>query len=229
MDRIVAELGTIMDQLVRFDLIQLGPVTITSTVVNTWIVMVLLFGLVLLVTRGGFHEKPRGAQAVIEVLVEAIYGLMEPLGKEGRKYLWITGSLFVFIFFMNISWFIPGFVPPTTDIMTTAALAVTTIAITQVMGIQKKGLRGYLGNFAQPVPIMLPMNILEEIVKPFSLAIRLFGNMFGEKTVVTILAILMPLFLPVPIMLLGLLMGGIQAFIFTLLTVTYLVTQTQGH
>ena len=73
------------------------------------------------------------------------------------------------------------------------------------------------------------MNILEEIVKPFSLAIRLFGNMFGEKTVVTILGILLPLLLPVPIMLLGLLMGGIQAFIFTLLSVMYLATQTKGH
>ena len=171
---------------------------------------------------------PKGAQAVLEVIVEAIYGLMDDaLGKEGRRYLWITGSLFVFIFVLNVSWFIPGFVPPTTDIMTTAALAVTTIVIVQIMGIKKKGVRGYLNNFAQPVPIMLPMNILEEIVKPFSLAIRLFGNMFGEKTVVTILAILLPLLLPVPIMLLGLLMGGIQAFIFTLLSVMYLATQTK--
>jgi len=230
LDRIVEQLGTIMDQLVRFDLIQIGPVTITSTVVNTWIVMVLLFLGVWLLTRGGFHEKPKGAQAIIEVAVEALYGLMDDaLGKEGRRYLWITGSLFLFIFTLNVSWFIPGFVPPTTDIMTTAALAVTTIVIVQIMGIQAKGFKGYLSNFAQPVAIMLPMNILEEIVKPFSLAIRLFGNMFGEKTVVTILGILLPLLLPVPIMLLGLLMGGIQAFIFTLLSVMYLATQTKGH
>src|SRR5690625_103879 len=146
-----------MDQLVRFELVQIGPVTITSTVVNTWIVMALLIVGVRLLTRGGFHEKPKGAQALIEVIVEAIYGLMDDaLGKEGRRYLWITGSLFVFIFFMNISWFIPGFVPPTTDLMTTAALALTTIIIVQVMGIQKKGFRGYLNNFTQPVAIMLP-------------------------------------------------------------------------
>lgn len=230
MDRIVEQLGTIMDSLVRFEVIRIGPVSITSTVVNTWIVMILMFIGLRLLTRGGFREIPKGAQALLEVLVEAIYGLMdEPLGKEGRRYLWITGSLFVFIFVLNVSWFIPGFVPPTTDIMTTAALAVTTIVIVQIMGIKAKGVKGYLANFAQPVPIMLPMNILEEIVKPFSLAIRLFGNMFGEKTVVTILAILVPLALPVPVMLLGLLMGGIQAFIFTLLTVTYLATATHGH
>ncbi|MBO8142651.1 MAG: F0F1 ATP synthase subunit A [Firmicutes bacterium] len=230
MERIVEQLKHIMDHLVRFDVIHLGPITITSTVINTWIVMVLLFGLVFLVTRGGFHEKPRGAQAAIEMLVEFLYGLLEgAMGKEGRRYLWIVGSLFVFILVLNLSWFIPGFIPPTTDIMTTAALAVTTIVIVQIMGIKKKGLGGYLHHFTQPVAIMLPMNIIEEIVKPFSLAIRLFGNMFGEKTVVTILGVLVPLFLPVPIMLLGLLMGGIQAFIFTLLTVTYLATQTHGH
>lgn len=230
MERIVSELGTIMEQLVRYEVIRVGPVVITSTVINTWIVMAVLMGVVFLVTRKGFQQVPRGAQALIEIFVEAIYGLMdEPLGKEGRKYLWITGSLFLFIFFLNVSWFIPGFVPPSTDIMTTAALAVTTIVLVQVMGIREKGFKGYLQNFTQPVPLMLPMNILEEIVKPFSLAIRLFGNMFGEKTVVTILGVLVPVFLPVPIMLLGLLMGGIQAFIFTLLSVNYLATQTRGH
>src|SRR5690625_5121834 len=123
-----------MDQLVRFELVQIGPVTITSTVVNTWIVMALLSVGVWLLTRGGFEEKPKGAEALIQVVVEAIYGLMDDaLGKEGRRYLWITGSLMVFIFVLNVSWFIPGFVAPTTDLMTTAALAVTTIVITQVM------------------------------------------------------------------------------------------------
>lgn len=230
MDRIIQQLNEVMDHLVRFDVLHIGPVTITSTVINTWIVMILLFAAVKLLTRGGFHERPRGAQVVIEMLVEFIYGLLEgAMGKEGRRYLWIVGSLFVFILAMNLSWFIPGFVPPTTDIMTTAALAITTIILTHVMGIRKKGFGGYLKNYASPVIIMLPMNILEELVKPFSLAIRLFGNMFGEKTVVTILAILVPLVLPVPVMMLGLLMGFIQAFIFTLLTATYLATQTHGH
>jgi len=230
LDRIVQQLNEVMDHLVRFDVLHIGPVTITSTVINTWIVMIVLFAAVKLLTRGGFHEKPRGAQVFIEMLVEFLYGLLEgAMGKHGRKYLWIVGSLFVFILAMNLSWFIPGFVPPTTDIMTTAALAITTIVLTHVMGIKEKTFRGYLHNYVSPVVIMLPMNILEEIVKPFSLAIRLFGNMFGEKTVVTILAVLVPVVLPVPVMMLGLLMGFIQAFIFTLLTCTYLATQTHGH
>lgn len=230
MEARMAELAQVMEQLIRFEVFRIGPVSITSTVVNTWIVMLVLFAVVALLTRGGFHFRPRGSQVVLEMVVEFIYGLMDPnLGRGGRKFLFLPGTLFLFIFFLNVSWLIPGFAPPTTDVMTTAALGVTSVIVVQLMGMREKGLKGWLGNFAQPVAIMAPMNIIEEFVKPFSLAIRLFGNMFGEKTVVTILAILMPLMLPVPVMFLGLLMGGIQAFIFTLLTVTYLATATQGH
>lgn len=230
MEARLAQLAHVMEQLVRFEVIRIGPVSITSTVVNTWIVMAVLFAVVWLLTRGGIHFRPKGGQVVLEMFVDFIHGLMDPnLGREGRKFLFLPATLFLFIFFLNISWFIPGFAPPTTDVMTTAALGVTSIIVIQLMGLREKGLGGYLKNFAQPVAIMAPMNMIEEVVKPFSLAIRLFGNMFGEKTVVTILGILMPLLLPVPVMFLGLLMGGIQAFIFTLLCVTYLATATKGH
>ena len=228
MERILSQLGGILDDLVRYEVVQLGPVSITSTVVNTWIVIAVIMGFVFLVRRAGFNTVPRGAQALVEILVEFVYGLMdEPLGKEGRRFLWIPGSLIVFIFFLNVAWFIPDFVPPTTDVMTPMALAVTTILIVQVMGFREKGLKGYIGNFTQPVALMLPMNLISELIKPFSLTLRLFGNMFGEKMVVTILGLLVPVFLPVPVMLLGLLMGAIQAFIFTLLSVNYLADQTQ--
>lgn len=230
MEARMAELAHVMEQLVRFDVITIGPVTITSTVVNTWIVMLVLFAFIWLMTRGGFHTIPRGSQVVLEMLAGFIHGLIdENVGRSGRKYMFLPATLFLFIFVLNVSWLIPGFAPPTTDVMTTAALAVVTVIIVQLSGIREKGIGGWLKNFAQPVVIMAPMNLVEEVVKPFSLAIRLFGNMFGEKTVVTILSILVPLALPVPVMFLGLLMGGIQAFIFTLLTVTYLATATQGH
>lgn len=229
MERILSQLGGILDDLVRYEVVKLGPVSITSTVVNTWIVIAVIMGFVFLLRRTGFHRIPKGAQALVEILIEFVYGLMdEPLGKEGRRFLWIPGSLIVFIFFLNVAWFIPNFVPPTTDVMTPAALALTTIIIVQVMGFREKGLKGYIGNFTQPVALMLPMNLISEIIKPFSLTLRLFGNMFGEKMVVTILGLLVPVFLPVPVMLLGLLMGAIQAFIFTLLSVNYLADQTQG-
>lgn len=201
----------------------------TSTVVNTWIVMVVLAVVMFLLTRR-IEEKPRGAQALLELVIEFFYSLIDAgMGRAGRKFLPIVGTLFIYILFLNLSWFIPNFIPPTTDVMTTAALGVTTIILVQIMGIRERGLGGYLKNFAQPMPMMLPLNVIEEVVRPFSLAIRLFGNIFGEKMVVTIFFILVPIFAPIPLMGLGILMGAIQAFIFTLLTVTYLSASTQGH
>lgn len=222
-------LAEVIDHLVRHEVFRIGPVVITTTVVNTWIIMAVLFAVVFLLTRR-LSDKPKGAQALLEVVIEFFYSIIDTgMGKDGRKYLPIVGALFTFIAFLNLSWFIPDMVPPTTDLMTTAALGVTALLIVHVMGIREKGLGGYLHHFAEPTPIMLPMNLLEEVVRPFSLAIRLFGNMFGEKMVVTILFILAPIVAPTPVMGLGILMGFIQAYIFTLLTVTYLASATHGH
>lgn len=229
MEAKMQELAEVINHLVRHEVFHIGPVVVTTTVINTWIVMAVLFAVVYLLTRN-LSEKPKGAQALLEIVIEFYYSLIDAgLGKQGRKFLPIVGALFTFIIFLNLSWFIPGMVPPTTDLMTTAALAIVTVILVHIMGIREKGFGGYIHNYLQPVPIMLPMNLVEEVVKPFSLAIRLFGNMFGEKMVVTILAILVPFFGPTPVMALGILMGFIQAFIFTLLTVTYLATTTQGH
>lgn len=229
MEEKVRQLSEVVGHLTRHEVFQLGPLTVTSTVVNTWIVMVVMFTVIFLLTRR-LSERPKGAQTILELVIEFVYSLIDAgMGKAGRKYLPIVGTLFIYIIFLNLSWFIPNFVPPTTDVMTTAALGITTIIIVQLMGIREQGLGGYLAHFVKPMPFMAPLNIIEEFVKPFSLAIRLFGNMFGEKMVVTIFFILVPLFAPIPLMALGVLMGGIQAFIFTLLTVTYLATATHGH
>ncbi len=229
MEQKIQALMEILPHMVRHEVFRIGPLSVTTTVINTWVVMAVLFITVFLLTRR-LSDKPRGAQTILELAVGFFYYLIdEGLGKSGRKYLPIVGTLFIFILFLNLSWFIPNMVPPTTDLMTTAALAITTIIIVQIMGIREQGLGGYLKNFAKPIPLMLPLNILEEFVKPFSLAIRLFGNLFGEKMVTSIFFVLVPLLVPIPLMALGVLMGTIQAFIFTLLTVTYLATATHGH
>lgn len=223
-------IADVLPHLIRQEVFYIGPVPITSTVINTWFVMLALFVGVWLLTRKGFKEVPTGTQAFLEQAIEFLYWIIDQgFGKAGRRFLPIVGAYFVFILAMNISWFIPGMVPPTTDIMTTAALGVTAVLVVHFTGIREKGIGGYFHHYMSPVPVMAPMNIIEEFVKPFSLAIRLFGNMFGEKMVVSILFVLVPLAVPVPVMMLGLLMGTIQAFIFTLLTTTYLSAFTQGH
>ncbi|MGE5508208.1 MAG: F0F1 ATP synthase subunit A [Chitinophagales bacterium] len=216
------ELANIIGHLTRQPVGHSG--LLTTTVVNTWYVWATVVILCFLATRKLSDDKPGKIQILLEMLVEFIYGLLEPaMGRHGRKYVWLVGGLFVSILSLNFAWFWPGMIPPVTDFSTTAALAVVTILTIQVLGIRTVGIGKFLGHFANP------MNLLEQVTRPFSLAVRLFGNMFGEKMVVTVLFILAPLFFPTPVMLLGVLMGFIQAFVFSLLSTTYLSEMVHHH
>lgn len=207
----------------------LGSIPVTSTVVNTWVIMAILLPLVYILTRK-LSIVPRGSQHLLEMLAEFFYDLLEDnMGKEGRKYLPLVGTLFVFILFLNLAWLIPGMRPPTTDLSTTVGFAVVTIILVQLIGIKKQGLGGYIKHFFQPNPFLFPLNVIEELVKPVSLSLRLFANMFGEKTVVAVLFMLIPFLVPTPVMILGVIMGLIQALVFSLLTVVYITSFVQGH
>jgi len=229
MEEKVYQLSKIMKKMTPGEMFNIGPIPVDSTVVNQWMAMLVLFALVYLGTRK-LSIRPKGAQVFMELIIQFLYGVMDPaLGKENRKFLPLVGSVFLFILTMNLLWFIPGLIPPTTDLSTTAGLAVATIVTVNIIGVVKKGIGGYVHHFMEPTPVLAPLNIIEELVKPLSLSLRLFGNMFGEKVVVTILFILVPVLVPTPIMMLGVLMGVIQAYVFTLLTVTYLTTSLKGH
>jgi len=215
-------LAHLLEEVEPHTLFHVGPVEVTSSVVNMWAAMVVLAALLWLLTRK-LDFLPRGAQTLLELLVEFIWGITDPLmGHHGRKYLPVIGTFFVFILFLNFAWFIPGVIPPTSDLSVTAGLAVTAIILVQVIAIRELGLRKYVGRFFKPFPPMVLMNLIEQVVRPFSLALRLFGNLFGEELVVGAFAALIPLFVPVPIMLLGLIFGFIQALVFTTLTATYI-------
>jgi F-type H+-transporting ATPase subunit a len=229
MEERIYQLSKIMKKMTPGEMFSIGPIPVDSTVVSQWVAMLVLFTLVYLGTRK-LSTKPKGAQTFMELIITFFYSLIDPaLGKENRKFLPLIGSLFLFILTMNLLWFIPGMIPPTTDLSTTAGLAIFTIITVNLIGIIKKGIGEYLHHFMVPTPVLAPLNFIEELVKPVSLSLRLFGNMFGEKVVVTILFILIPVLIPTPVMMLGVLMGVIQAFVFTLLTVTYLTTAIKGH
>ncbi|NLI70517.1 MAG: F0F1 ATP synthase subunit A [Firmicutes bacterium] len=222
-------LQEVLDHVKPSLVFNIGSIPVTTTVVNTWIIMAILIPLAYLITRR-LSIVPRGSQHLAELVADFFYGLLgETMGKEGRKYLPFVGTLFIFILFLNLSWFIPGMKPPTTDLSTTLAFAVATIIIVQLIGIQKNGLVGYIKHFFQPNPLMFPLILLEELVKPVSLSLRLFANMFGEKTVVMVLFLMIPLLAPVPVMFLGIIMGLVQALVFSLLTVIYISNFVQGH
>lgn len=229
MEEKIYQLSKIMKKMTPTEMFHIGPIPVDSTVVAQWVAMAVLFTLIFFATRN-ITQIPRGKQAALEVFIQGIYSLMDPgLGKENRKFLPLVASVFLFILTMNMLWFIPGMMPPTTDLSTTAGLAIFTIITINVIGLVKKGIKGYLHHFMEPTVALAPLNVIEELVKPVSLSLRLFGNMFGEKVAVTILFILIPVLIPTPVMLLGVLMGFIQAFVFTLLTVTYLTTSLKGH
>lgn len=224
----IEQLAGVVEHIKPHIVFYLGPVPVTNTVINTWIVMGLIVVVALLTTRH-LQLIPRGWQHLPEVAVEFLFSFIDSLlGKEGRRYLPFVGTLFIFILFLNLSWLIPGFKPPTMDLSTTLAFGVTTVITVQILAIRRIGLKNYLRTYvAHGGPVMLPLNIVEELVKIVSLSLRLFGNLYAGEMVVAILLALVPLVVPAAIQLLEVLFGFIQAFIFTVLTITYLQIRTE--
>ncbi len=169
---------------------------------------------------------PRGLQNFMEVAIEGILNLMdEIMGPKGRNYLPLIATISLFILTCNLFGLIPGFFPPTANVNTNAALAITVFLITHIVGVKENGL-AYFKHFVGPVwwlaPIMIPIEIIGHLARPVSLSLRLFGNMFGKEVVLIIFMMLVPFLLPVPMMLLGLLIVFIQTFVFTLLAMIYI-------
>jgi F-type H+-transporting ATPase subunit a len=196
-------------------------IPITDSVTTTWVVMGIIFILSWILIKS-LSEYPSKIQSVSESLVEFYENIaIQVMGEKGRQFVPLALSIGIFILLSNWIEIIPGFSAPTRDLSTTVALAIVAVTSTYVAGIREKGWR-FFKKYIEPNPILLPINILEELVRPVSLAFRLFGNIIGEEIVIAILVMLVPLILPIPMMLLGLFTGLIQAFIFSLLTLLYI-------
>src|SRR5690606_7945767 len=136
---------------------------------------------------------------------------------------------FLFIAVSNVLMVVPGFKPPTGSLSTTSALALCVFVSIPVYGIAAQGLRGYLGTYIKPSVFMLPMNVLGELTRTISLAIRLFGNIMSGSMIAAILVAIAPLFFPVIMNALGLLIGLIQAYIFSILALVFISSATRAH
>jgi F-type H+-transporting ATPase subunit a len=188
-------------------------------------------------------ENPSRVQIVIEDLVLAVVGILEQfLGPDGRKFLPLIGTLGAFILVGNYMGLLPGFMAPTSNINVTVGCAVTAWVYYHMQGIKAQGIYHYVKHFVVPpgvpvfigVAIMFPIEIISHTARVMSLSLRLFGNIFGEELVIMILGMIVPFFLPLPMMVLGLITGGLQAFIFVLLTTIYIqgaviVAHEDGH
>ena len=200
----------------------LGPVAITRPVVTTWVIMLVLTVVCRLVTRRlALHPDRR--QIVLELLVTGIAQQIEDvIGKDARPYLPLLGTLFIFLVTANLSGVLPGVEAPTSKLETPAALALIVFFSVHYFGVRARGLAGYLASFAEPKLIMLPLNIISEVTRTFSLMVRLFGNVMSGEFVIALVVALAGLFVPIPLMVLEILVGVVQAYIFTVLATVFI-------
>ena len=153
----------------------------------------------------------------------------EWIGPKGRNFLPLIGTFGFFILLGNYAGLVPGLMAPTSNINVTLGCALTTWVYYHFQGVKAQGIVSYLKHFAVPpgapvwmAPIMLIIEVISHFSRVLSLALRLFGNIFGEEIVILILFMLIPFLLPLPMMFLGLITGGLQAFVFVLLSIIYL-------
>jgi len=203
-------------------LFYLGPVPIGRAVVVTWAIMAILTGLSWLgLRRARVHAGL--LQTALEIVVEALARqVSDIIRRDPWPYLALLGTLFLFLVFANLSTVVPGTKPPTASIETPAALATIVFLSVHYFGVRSRGLLEYARRYIKPNVLLLPLNILSEITRTFSLMVRLFGNIMSHELVIAIVVFLAGLFLPIPFMLLGILIGIIQAYIFTVLAAVFI-------
>ncbi|MCB2187576.1 MAG: F0F1 ATP synthase subunit A [Deltaproteobacteria bacterium] len=208
-----------------------GPVELNATILFTWLVMVLLAGGAWLITRN-LTTGPRMSrwQNLLEVVVGYMRKEIRDIS-QGRAegYLPLVGTLFLFVALSNLLAVVPGFMPPTASLSTTAALALCVLVAVPYFGVRRQGLGGYLRQYLQPSPLMLPMNLLGELSRTLALAVRLFGNIMSGMKIAGILLAVAPLAFPVVMQALGLLTGMIQAYIFAVLAMVYIASATRAR
>jgi F-type H+-transporting ATPase subunit a len=199
-----------------------GPVPITAPVVVTWGLMAALVLASFTATRK-LKIRPTRRQAVLELVVAVIEGqIRDTMGVAPKPYLPLIGTLFLFILAANWSSLIPGIEPPTARIETDAALAVVVFFAVIWFGIRARGLAGYLKTFAEPTFLMIPLNVVETFTRTFSLIVRLFGNVMSGAFIIGIILSLAGLIVPIPFMGIEMLIGAIQAYIFTVLAMVFI-------
>ncbi len=218
-------------------LFNIGAIPVDHLVVTEWVIIALISGIAFMATKQ-MQVVPRGLQNAFEMIIVWTYDFFTQLmDKEhvAKKWAPLLSCFFLFILISNYSGLIPGaalidgFQPPTANWNVTLTLAMITFFSVHVAGLAEHSL-GYFRHFISPSPLMLPLNLVEEVAHPLSLTVRLFGNVFGKETVIAFLIFLAPFVIPSLIMGLSLLLGAIQAIVFTILSANYIAAATgEGH
>lgn len=202
---------------------------VTPEVTTMWGIIAVLTLLSVLATRR-LKENPGPLQNLLEVALGKLENLYTGiLGQDrARAFFPFLGTLFIFIIVCNYSGLIPGagvvtgFKAPTSSLSVTAGIGLCSFAATHYFGVRSNGLRGYASHFVKPVALLLPFLLLDELVRPVSLALRLFGNIYGEESVTEQLYEILPIGAPLIMMVLSLLFCALQAVVFSMLTAIYI-------
>lgn len=191
-------------------------IPVRDTVVSTWVMMVLIIGIILIVRR----VKPTALELVVEFLEDFISEIMR---RPADPYLTLLGSMGLFIGVANVIGLVPLLKSPTSDLNTPVALALVVLISVHIYGVREMGLGPYLKSLASPI-FLLPLEVVSQISRTISLSVRLFGNVFSAEIIIAILFSLAPLIVPLPLQGFSIFTGLLQAYIFTALAAVYIAT-----
>jgi F-type H+-transporting ATPase subunit a len=209
-----------------------GFAHLNATILDTWILMLLLAIISWLVTRhldGADLHRSRWQNA-LEVVVQTVRGqIREMCPDRSDSYLPFVGTIFLFIAVSSLLEIVPGWHAPTGSLSTTAALAICVGVAVHVFGVWRRGFTEYLRHYVRPTILMLPFHLLTETSRTLALAVRLFGNIMSGSMIVGVLLAIAPLVFPLVMQVFGLLMGLIQAYIFGILATVYIAAAVQAQ
>ncbi len=223
MDELVKNLMAELNCDTAFTIPIFGGIPVAESVFVTWLIMAVVILLCVIFVRNLKVTNPGKGQLMLETAVSGIYGFFEDiLGEKGKRFIPYLMSVAIYIGIANLIGIL-GFNPPTKDINVTASLAILSILLIELSGILIKGSKDWLKSFAEPMPIILPINILEVFIRPLSLCMRLFGNVLGSFVVMELLKMVVPAILPAVFSVyFDLFDGLIQAYVFVFLTALFI-------
>ena len=196
---------------------------ISESVVVTWIIMAVLVLASILLVRSLRVENPGRVQLVLEAGVGWAQDFFEGIiGKENRRYIPYLITVLLYLAVSNTIGLL-GFKPPTKDLNVTAGLAIMSMCLIEYSGIRKNGMKHWVKHFASPVPVVAPIMVLEVVIRPLSLCMRLFGNMLAGFVVMELLKVFVPLIVPIPVSFyFDIFDGLLQAYVFVFLTALFM-------
>lgn len=201
----------------------LGFFPVTDNILFTWIIIAFLAIASFLLTRN-LKTVPRGLQHLVELTVDGIESMVvDNIGPKGKPFVPLIMTIGLYVLVGNLISLIPGAISPTGNLNTAVALALVVFFVSHTADIYHNGIKAYIKNYFTPFWFIFPLNIIGEISKVLSHSFRLYGNIYGGGIILSILYMFVPYVIPVPILLwFGVFMGAIQAFVFTLLAITYI-------